>query len=80
MSVTVHPQHFVWARAHQAALVIAVLAVALAATAGLLIARIVSDSASAPATSTVHGPTFVHVPASNDDICPPRGRGGQLGC
>jgi hypothetical protein len=82
MSVTVHTPHFVWARAHQAALIIVLLAMALAATTGLLIARVVSDSAPAPATSvsTVHSPTFVHVPASGQDNCPQQGRRGQTPC
>jgi hypothetical protein len=82
MSVTVHTPHFVWARAHRAALVIVLLAMALAATTGLLIARVVSDAAPAPATSvsTVHGPTFVHVPPSDQDICPQQGRRGQTPC
>jgi hypothetical protein len=58
MSVTVHAPQLVWARAHRAALVIVVLAMALAATVGLLAARLVSDAAPAPATSV----TTVHVP------------------
>lgn len=82
MSVTVHAPHFVWARAHQAALVIVLLAMALAATAGLFIARLVSDAAPAPATSvsTVHGPTFVHVPAFDDNRCQQLSRPGPTAC
>jgi hypothetical protein len=82
MSVTVHTPHFVWARAHRAALVIVLLAMALAATTGLLIARIVSDAGAAPATSvsTVHTPTFVHVPTTSQDNCPQQGRRGQTPC
>ena len=81
MSVTVHTPHFVWARAHRAALLIVLLAMALAATAGLLIARIVSDAAAASATSvsTVHTPRFVPIPPS-DGICPQMGRRGQTPC
>jgi hypothetical protein len=58
MSVTVHTPSYVWALAHRTALVIVLLAMALAATAGLVITRLVSDAAPAPATSvsTVHQP------------------------
>lgn len=83
MSVTVHAPHFVWARAHQAMLVIVLLAVALAATAGLFIARLVADAAAPPATSvsTVHAPTFVQVPTTSlQDNCPQMGRRGQTPC
>jgi hypothetical protein len=82
MTVTVHSPQFIWARAHRAALVIVLLAMALAATAGLLVARIVSDAAPAPATSvsTVHAPRFVQVPTSGGDNCPQMGRRGQTAC
>ncbi|HEV7186941.1 MAG TPA: hypothetical protein VGN28_03515 [Blastococcus sp.] len=79
MSVTVHTPHFVWARAHRAALVIVLLALALAATAGLLIAQLASNAAPAP-VSTVHGPTFVPVPTVSQDNCPQQGRRGQTPC
>jgi hypothetical protein len=75
MSVTVHTPPLVWALAHRAALVIALLAMALAVTAGLLVARLVSDAAPAPATSvsTVHLPTI--------DTCVPFNRlGGPTPC
>jgi hypothetical protein len=62
MSVTVHTPQLVWARAHRAALVIVLLAMALAATAGLLITRLVSDAAPAHATSV----STVHVPPIDD--------------
>jgi hypothetical protein len=82
MSVTVHNPPFGWARAHRAALVIALFAMALAAITGLLIARLVSDAAPAPATpaSVVHVPTFVHVPAFDVDKCPQMSRPGPTAC
>jgi hypothetical protein len=82
MSAILHTPHYVWARAHRAALVIVLLAMALAATAGLLVARIVSDAGAAPATSvsTVHVPRFVPVPTPAQDNCPQMGRRGQTPC
>jgi hypothetical protein len=58
MSVTVHAPSLLWARAHRAALVIVLLAMALAVAAGLVIARFVADATPAPATSV----STVHVP------------------
>jgi hypothetical protein len=76
MSVTVHTPQFIWARAHRAALVIVLLAMALAAIGGLLVARLVSDAAAAPATSV----STVHVPTSGQDNCPQMGRRGETPC
>jgi hypothetical protein len=58
MSATVHTPSFIWARAHRAALVIVLVAMALAVVAGLVIARLVPDASPAPATSV----STVHVP------------------
>ena len=54
MSATVHTLQFAWARAHRAALVIVLLAVALAATAGVLVLRLATDSphVATPSVST----------------------------
>lgn len=59
MSVTVHTPQLVWARAHRAALIIVLFALALVAAAGLVAARLVSDAAPAQGTQVSTG----HVPA-----------------
>jgi hypothetical protein len=56
MSVTVRASSGAWVHVHRAALLIVVLGMALAATLGLLVARIVPASPSVPGSSvsTVH--------------------------
>ena len=76
MSVPVHAPHFVWARAHMAALAIALMVMAIAAGGVLLITRLRSDAAPAPATSV----STVHVPSSGGDTCPQMGRPGPTPC
>lgn len=81
MSVTVHAPQFVWARAHRAALVIVLLALALAATSALLIAQLVTGSqAPAAPVSDSHVPTFVQVPAGDHNPCPQMSRSGPTPC
>jgi hypothetical protein len=74
MSVTVHSPQFVWARAHRAALLLVLVAMALATAAGLLITRLVSDAAPAAGTSV----STVHVPPV--ESCPLIGRPGPTPC
>jgi hypothetical protein len=51
MSAILHAPALGWVRAHRAAIVILVLELALAATLGVLAARLVSGPGPAPATS-----------------------------
>jgi len=64
MSVHVHTSSLDWARVHRAALVIGILCVALAATLGLLAARVFTGTSPAPASSV----STVHVPVT-DNAC-----------
>jgi hypothetical protein len=65
MSTTVHTLEFAWARAHRSALVIALLAVALAVTAGVFVLGLATDSPHVARTSVSTG----HYLQPNDNGC-----------
>lgn len=74
MSSAVHTVQFAWVRAHRAALVIALLAVALAATASVLVLRLATDNPRVAPTSVSTGHQQVPVKdACQSDLAGVRG-------